>query len=88
MACSGSSAAFATATNLDGHFGWNVSIPAHLAVTYVATSRLHENRYNVSDVVFGAAVGIAAGRVTLRHDRSRVLVQPVATIGGAGLTVI
>jgi membrane-associated phospholipid phosphatase len=83
-----SSATFATATILDGHFGWKVSVPAYLVATYVATSRLHENRHNVSDVVFGAAVGIAAGRVTLRRDRSRVLVQPVATIGGAGLTVV
>jgi membrane-associated phospholipid phosphatase len=82
------STTFATATILDGHFGWKVSTPAYLVATYVATSRLHENRHNVSDVVFGAAIGIAAGRVTLRRARSRVVVQPIATVGGAGLTVI
>jgi membrane-associated phospholipid phosphatase len=82
------STTFATATILDGHFGWRVSIPAYLIATYVATSRLHENRHNVSDVACGAALGIAAGRVTLRRERSRVTVQPTATIGGAGLIVV
>jgi hypothetical protein len=82
------STTFATATILDGHFGWKVSIPAYLVATYVAASRLHENRHNASDVVFGAAIGIAAGRVTLRRARSHVVVQPIATVGGAGLTVV
>ena len=50
------STAFATATILDGHFGWRVSVPTYVLATYVATSRLHENRHNASDVVFGAAV--------------------------------
>ena len=82
------STAFATATILDGHFGWRVSVPTYVLATYVATSRLHENRHNASDVVFGAAVGIAAGRVTLRREKSRVVIQPVAMGGGAGVIVL
>jgi membrane-associated phospholipid phosphatase len=82
------SATFATATILDGQFGWKVSIPAYLLATYVATSRLHENRHNASDVVFGAALGIAAARVTVRRERARVTLQPTATLGGVGLIVV
>ena len=40
--------------------------------SYVATSRLHDNRHYLSDVVFGAAVGSIAGR-TVVHHASRLL---------------
>jgi membrane-associated phospholipid phosphatase len=82
------STTFATATILDGHFGWKVAIPTYLVATYVATSRLHENRHNASDVVFGAALGVAAGRITLRREKSRVQIQPVALSGGAGMVLL
>jgi len=36
----------------------------------VATSCLHENSHVAGHVVLGAAIGIAAGRVTLRRARS------------------
>jgi len=39
-------------------------------------------------VVFGAAVGIAAGGVTVRREKSRVILQPVAMAGGAGLVML
>jgi membrane-associated phospholipid phosphatase len=79
------SSVFATAAILGGNFGWKVAVPAYLGATYVATSRLHENRHNVSDVIFGSALGIAAGRVTLRRDGARVSAAPVVLPGGAGL---
>jgi hypothetical protein len=82
------STTFATATIIDGHFGWRVATPTYLVATYVAVSRLHENRHNASDVVFGAALGIAAGRVTLRREKSRLLIQPVAMAGGAGIVML
>jgi hypothetical protein len=40
-----------------------------MIASYVAMSRLHENRHFASDVVFGSAVGIIAGRTVTRHGR-------------------
>jgi hypothetical protein len=44
-------------------------VPAYAFSSYVAASRLRENRHFLSDVVFGAAVGIIAGRTVTRHGR-------------------
>ena len=56
--------AFATA--LERHFNWKFYMPAYAAATYVAISRLHDNRHFASDVAAGAAVGIIAGRTVTR----------------------
>ena len=81
------SATFATATVLQRHFGWRVSIPAYGIATYVAGSRLQENRHYASDVIFGAAIGVVAGRtVKIGHGTERFIVSPVAIPGGAGIT--
>ena len=39
-------------------------------------SRLQENRHFISDVVFGAALGVAAGRTTTRHGRATWTLVP------------
>jgi len=64
------SVAFASATVLQRHYGWKVGLPAYAAATYVATSRVQMKRHYLSDVAFGAALGIAAGRtVTIPGGR-------------------
>ena len=51
--------------------------------SYVAISRLHDNRHFLSDVVFGAALGTATGwTVVGRHGRSSYVWMPVKTPGG------
>src|SRR4029450_10811094 len=55
------SSAFAAASVLERHFGYRGSWPALLGASYVATSRLVDNRHFLSDVVFGAALGTATG---------------------------
>jgi membrane-associated phospholipid phosphatase len=75
-----SASAFATAGVLQRHYGWKVGVPATLLATYVSTARVHDNRHYLSDVIFGAAMGIAAERtVLLRAGRYGVAVVP--TIG-------
>jgi hypothetical protein len=61
---------FAFATALERHLGWRGAVPAYIVSSYVAVSRLHENRHFLSDVVFGAAVGTIAGRTVTRHGRN------------------
>lgn len=80
------SATFATATVFQRHLGWKVGIPAYAVAAYVAGSRLPENKHFMSDVLFGAAVGIVSGRtVTIGHGRTRFAVSPLAAPGGGGI---
>jgi PAP2 superfamily len=60
---------FAFATALQRHLGWRGAVPAYIGASYVAISRLPANRHWLSDVLFGASVGIVAGRTVTRHGR-------------------
>jgi membrane-associated phospholipid phosphatase len=73
---------FAVATALERHLGWRGAVPAYAFSSYVAMSRLHDNRHYLSDVVFGATVGIIAGRTVTRHGRE-FPVTVTAIPGGA-----
>jgi PAP2 superfamily len=82
------SGTFATATVLQRHFGWKVGIPAYGLAGYVAASRLSENKHYLSDVVFGAAIGILVGRtVTFGIADSKFALSPMIVPGGAGVQV-
>jgi membrane-associated phospholipid phosphatase len=77
------SATFATAAVIERHFGYRGSWPMFLIASYVATSRLHDNRHFLSDVVFGAAIGVSSGwTVVGRHGRSQFALTPVPVRGG------
>jgi len=81
---------FASATVLQQEFGWKVGIPAYAVASYVAASRVQMKRHYLSDVTFGAALGIVAGRtVSIGHGR-RLLITPIATPSGAaaGFTIL
>jgi membrane-associated phospholipid phosphatase len=83
------SATFATASVLERHFGYRGSWPMFLAASYVATSRLHEDRHFLSDVMFGASLGVATGwTVVGRHGRSSYAMMPVPVRGGVMVTLI
>jgi membrane-associated phospholipid phosphatase len=75
------SATFATATVLQRHLGWRAAVPTYTLATYVAMSRLQENRHFLSDVVFGAALGVVAGRTTTRHGRAHWALIPDVSKG-------
>jgi hypothetical protein len=72
--------AFATA--LERHFNWKYYLPAYAGATYVAISRLHDNRHFASDVAFGSAVGIIAGRTVTRPGHPPFPVQLTSLPGG------
>lgn len=82
-----SSVTFATATVLQRNLGWKVGIPAYGLATYVAASRIQDKRHFLSDVTFGAAIGIVAGRsVTVGKGDAKFALAPSATPGGAGIS--
>jgi hypothetical protein len=76
--------AFASATVLQRHFGWKVGIPAYAVASYVAASRVQEKHHYLSDVVFGAALGIVAGRTIPVGHGHRLVLTPLVTPDGAG----
>lgn len=79
---------FATAAVLQRHFGWKAGVPAYGLAAFIGGSRLQENKHYLSDVVFGAAVGMVAGRtVTIGRGQTRFAVGPFATPGGAGVNL-
>jgi len=82
-----SSDTFAFATALERHLGWKYAVPAYIFASYVAMSRLPDNRHWLSDVVFGSAVGIISGRTVTRHGRE-FPVTVAAVPGGAAIMYV
>lgn len=79
--------AFATASVLQRHFGWKVGVPAYGFGAYVAAARMSANKHNLSDVMMGAAIGIAAGHsVTIGRGKAQFAMGVAPTIGGAAIT--
>ena len=80
------SVSFASATVLQREFGWKVGIPAYAVASFIGASRIEDKRHFLSDVAFGAAIGLAAGRtVTIGSGRSKFAMAPMAAPGGAGV---
>jgi len=81
------SSAFGTATVLERHFGPKAGIPAYGFATYVALARMSANKHHLSDVLMGAAIGVAAGRtVTMGVAGARFDLGVAPTQGGAAFT--
>jgi hypothetical protein len=76
--------AFASATVFQRHFGWKVGVPAYAVATYVAASRVEQKHHYLSDVAFGAALGIAIGRTVPIGGGNHLMVTPMVAPGGAG----
>jgi len=73
---------FATATVIERHLGWRKSVLGYAIASYVAASRLHDNRHYLSDVIFGAGVGAIAGRTVVHHASDYWAFTPVSDPGG------
>lgn len=82
------SATFATADVLEQTFGWKVGLPAYIGAAYVGASRLAEQKHYLSDVAFGAAIGLASSRSLAMHvGQHAVSAEPIVGRGIAGVMV-
>ena len=61
--------AFSVAPVLHHHFGWKVGIPAYAAAALAGLGRMEDRRHYLSDVLFGAAIGLAAGEAVVNRER-------------------
>jgi membrane-associated phospholipid phosphatase len=79
---------FTTADIVLQRFGWRAGVAAYLAAAYVGASRIAERYHYPSDVVFGAAVGIASAR-TFRGSFGHVAVavNPITLPGGGAVLI-
>jgi membrane-associated phospholipid phosphatase len=83
------SASFASAAVLQGHFGWKVGAPAYAIAGLVGWTRVRDRAHWMSDVFMGATLGTIAGRtVTRSHARPTWSLVPVGTPGGAALYIV
>jgi membrane-associated phospholipid phosphatase len=76
---------FASATVIERHLGWRQTIVGYTIASYVAASRLHDNRHYLSDVVFGATIGAISGRTVTQHGRDSWTIVPVTVPGGVAI---
>lgn len=82
------SAAFAAASVIERHLGRRGAWPTFAIASYVAASRLADNRHYLSDVLFGGALGITSGwTVVGRHGRENFALAPVPVPGGFMISV-
>lgn len=80
---------FTTAMVLQEHFGWKIGLPAFLAAAYTGASRVTDNQHWASDVVFGAALGMASGRTVTLHLRdTRFSMSAVPVPRGVAMNVV
>jgi membrane-associated phospholipid phosphatase len=79
---------FATATVIERHLGWKYSVLAYSVAAYVAVSRLHDDVHYLSDVVFGSALGVIAGRTVTEHGRETWTMAPAFEPGGGAVFVV
>jgi len=78
---------FASATVLQQHLGWRAAVPTYLVASYVALSRMHDNRHYLSDVVMGAATGVIIGRSVTWHGRNNYPIAPAVGPDYLGLAI-
>lgn len=82
--------AFTIAGVLEEYYGWDVGLPAYTLAGLISWSRIDERDHDLSDVVFGAAMGWVIGKSVagqhLRGDgRVRVMPWVHPTDSAAGL---
>lgn len=74
-----SSSTFTIASVLNEYYGWRVGLPAYAVAGMVGWSRIDKRDHDLSDVVFGAALGYVIGTSIAKHyltGDSRVMLMP------------
>jgi hypothetical protein len=70
------------------HFGWKIGAPAYVVAAYVAMARVKDNRHYLSDVMFGAALGVASSDTIAIHPiRREISLSPSVGPGHASIAV-
>jgi len=77
---------FASASVIQRTFGWKAGVPAFALACYVGAARVVSNEHWTSDVVYGAAVGVASAHtIQVRHGTTTLAVDPMFGEGRMGV---
>ncbi len=80
------SQAFASASFLDHRYGWQYGLPAYLAATYVAFSRVNSDNHRIRDVAASAVIAWGVSHFIV-DPRERVTVEGEVTSNRALLRI-
>lgn len=85
------SGSFALATVLAKQYGLLTGIPAYMAATWVAMSRVQKDKHFFSDTLFGAALGTVIGNAVVnvhrREKESSVSILPIVSADSVGILI-
>ena len=76
-----SSRAFVGASFIHRRYGFKYSVPAYIAASYVAYSRVDADKHEVEDVITGALVGILSSYIFYIEPYKNFTVTPVVEDG-------
>lgn len=79
--------AFAVVPVLAHHLGWKAAVPAAIMACATGLGRMEEFRHYQSDVLFGAALGLACGELVAGPGFLPGRAAPVVLPGGVGVGV-
>ena len=82
-----SGGAFGLATCINAIYGKKVGIPAYTMAVFVATSRIHDNKHYLSDVIAGGMIGTMIARGFAKEYKSHWNIEPEITSKGLGLSL-
>lgn len=85
------SSSTAIAAVLDEYYGPTAGIPAYALAGLISWSRIDQRDHDLSDVVFGAAMGYVIGRTVARHhrsDASKISVLPAVDPGSGSVELL
>jgi membrane-associated phospholipid phosphatase len=74
-------AAFSTAPVIWHHLGWKAGLAAYTVASITGLARMEDRSHYLSDVLFGAAIGIASGREVVRGNGLRAVVSRLSVSG-------
>ena len=80
-----SSTAFSTATFMQIRYGWQYGVPAYLAATFVAWSRVYSDYHYTRDVIAGGVLGMVSSYVFTTNYKEPINITPIVENGTYGL---
>jgi len=78
------SSSMCLASVIHEYYGWQAAVPLYLLAGYQGATRLEDREHNLSDLVFGAALGWVIGHSVVKGELPQVAGFTVLPYGGDG----
>jgi hypothetical protein len=79
------SSSFCIASVIHEYYGWGPAIPCYLVAGYSAATRLADREHDLSDLVFGTALGLVIGHSVVKGELPQIAGFRVLPMGGPGV---